>query len=290
MKKLLILSGLPASGKSSHAKELLNKEPNKWKRVNKDDLRLMLDDEKWGHDNEKFVLKMRDIMTVSALKNGYNVIIDDTNLHPKHKQRMEQLIREYKDIVGEVEIEEKFLDVPVNECIKRDLARPNSVGQAVILDMYNKYLAPKNKYIPPKDSVPLAIIVDMDNTLSMIGERSPFDWDKVDIDTVNESVKLIVNKMAITHKVIILSGRDGVCRKKTEHWLEKNEIKYDYIFMRSEKDNRPDEIIKKELFDKYIRDKYNVMAVFDDRLKVCRMWYHELGLPLFRVGNPDADF
>lgn len=27
----------------------------------------------------------------------------------------------------------------------------------------------------------------------------------------------------------------------------------------------------------------------DDRLRVCRMW-HSLGLPVFRVGDPDADF
>jgi len=43
------------------------------------------------------------------------------------------------------------------------------------------------------------------------------------------------------------------------------------------------------LYEKCIKGKFNVNAVFDDRLQVCRMW-HELGLPLFRVGDPDADF
>lgn len=41
MPKLLVLKGLPASGKSTYAKELVNKG---WKRVNKDDLRAMIDD------------------------------------------------------------------------------------------------------------------------------------------------------------------------------------------------------------------------------------------------------
>lgn len=32
-----------------------------------------------------------------------------------------------------------------------------------------------------------------------------------------------------------------------------------------------------------------VDGVFDDRARVCRMWYAK-GIPLFRVGDPDAEF
>lgn len=60
--------------------------------------------------------------------------------------------------------------------------------------------------------------------------------------------------------------------------------------MRPKNDNRKDSVVKKEMFDKYIRDKYYIEAVFDDRLQVCQMWHNEIGLPLFRVGDPDADF
>ncbi len=59
--------------------------------------------------------------------------------------------------------------------------------------------------------------------------------------------------------------------------------------MRESGDFRPDDIIKREIFDRKIRGVYNVKFVIDDRLKVCRMW-HQLGLNLFRVGDPDADF
>ena len=53
MSKLLILKGLPASGKSTYAKELVSKG---WKRVNKDDLRSMIDGGKWSKKNEEMRL------------------------------------------------------------------------------------------------------------------------------------------------------------------------------------------------------------------------------------------
>ncbi|MFN5657022.1 MAG: AAA family ATPase, partial [Pseudanabaena sp.] len=48
--------GLPASGKSTWAKEKVNKSPNIIKRVNKDELRAMLDNSYFSKGNEKFVL------------------------------------------------------------------------------------------------------------------------------------------------------------------------------------------------------------------------------------------
>jgi hypothetical protein len=53
--------------------------------------------------------------------------------------------------------------------------------------------------------------------------------------------------------------------------------------MRAEKDNRKDSIIKRELFDKHIRDKYHVDFVLDDRDQVVRMWRRELGLTCLQV-------
>ena len=44
------------------------------------------------------------------------------------------------------------------------------------------------------------------------------------------------------------------------------------------------EIIKKGMFDKHIKNKYNVFVIVDDRPRVVRMW-HSLGLPVFNVGD-----
>ncbi len=96
-KKIILCKGLPASGKSTWARELIDKEPDKWKRINKDDLRLMLDNNKWSKKNEQCVLKVRDLLVKQFMEDGYNIIIDDTNLHDKHEKRMREIITEWND-------------------------------------------------------------------------------------------------------------------------------------------------------------------------------------------------
>lgn len=40
--------------------------------------------------------------------------------------------------------------------------------------------------------------------------------------------------------------------------------------------------MKKEIYEKYIKGKYNVMGVFDDRDRVVEMW-RSIGLTCFQV-------
>jgi len=62
MKKVILTKGLPASGKTTWAKKVLKDNPGAYKRINKDELRLMLDGGKWSHDNEKFILGRRVLL------------------------------------------------------------------------------------------------------------------------------------------------------------------------------------------------------------------------------------
>ena len=66
-------------------------------------------------------------------------------------------------------------------------------------------------------------------------------------------------------------------------------FEFEHLFMRKTGDFRQDAVIKKEIYDQFIKDKYYIEFVLDDRLQVCRMWY-DLGLTLLTVGDPDADF
>lgn len=84
------------------------------------------------------------------------------------------------------------------------------------------------------------------------------------------------------HTIFAVSGRDSVCRTDTLAWLEKFGLEHDGLFMRAEKDNRKDDIIKKELYEQNIKDKYNVLGVFDDRNRVVDMWRAQ-GLTCFQV-------
>ena len=60
MAKVLVLIGLPASGKSTWAHDFIERNPN-WIRINKDDLRSMLHNGVWSKGNENKVLNIRDV-------------------------------------------------------------------------------------------------------------------------------------------------------------------------------------------------------------------------------------
>jgi predicted kinase len=289
MPKLTIYQGLPASGKSTLARELVTKTGST-KRVNKDDIRATLDNSKWSKSNEKFVLKTRDFLIDTALADGFNVVSDDTNFHPSHIETMKGIAKKYNATV-----EVKLINTSLEECIKRDKARPNSVGEKVINDMYNQYLKPpKVIYNEADTNLPHVFLCDIDGTVAITGDRTIFDWAKVGVDLPNIPVVTIVkNMLKAGQKIIFMSGRDSVCRDQTIEWIIKNldiEQSKIQLFMRPESDVRRDTVIKKELFEAQIRGKYIVDFVLDDRPSVCRMWRDELGLYVIQVGDPYIEF
>lgn len=278
MIKVILTRGLPGSGKSTWAKEILSKHPGSYKRINKDDLRAMLDNSKHSSSNEKFILNVRDAMILMAIENGKHVIIDDTNLCPSHEERIRNLIKDK----AVLKIQD-FTDVPLETCIERDLKRTSSVGEKVIRGMYKQYLMITEKYIENTE-LPKAIIVDIDGTLAKMNGRSPFNWSKVKTDTCNDVIKNIVN--SYKDNVIIFSGRDGICEGDTIDWLNLNNIKFNELHMRDEGNNEKDSIVKRNMFEKYIRGKYFIEYVLDDRNQVVEMW-RSMGLTCLQVADGD---
>ncbi len=281
MKKVLILQGLPASGKSSFAKEIMLKEPGKWVRTNKDLLREMCHASYWTKNNEKFILRIRDHVIVEALAAGKHVIIDDTNFG-KNIDRIKELVKG-KAIV---KVDRRFLKVSVEECIQRDLKRPNSVGKDVILKMYRQHLKEAEVVIPHNPELPDAIIVDVDGTLAIMGDRSPYDVSRCDLDLPNKPVLETVLKWQSSTNIIILSGRTDDGQEKTEKWLHQYGVKYEHIYMRRTGDMRKDSTVKKEIYYSFIRDRYNISFILDDRQQVVDMW-RSLGLTVFQVAEGD---
>lgn len=278
--KLLMLKGLPASGKSTYANKLAE---SGYVRVNKDDIRVMLHAGKWSGDNEKQVLRVRDFIIKDSLKEGKSVVVDDTNFEDKHRLRLRDIAGEFDDCTFET----KFFEITPEEAIKRDLKRPNSVGSDVIMKMWKKYLAPKpNVYVPPKGK-PNAIIVDIDGTLAHIREhdpRSPYDWHRVEEDEFDQVIGDLVDDYSET--VILVSGRDEVCRPQTEAWLAEHDVLYDELFMRPKGDMRKDVLVKLEIWTDKIKDNYQIDFVLDDRNQVVEMW-RRLGLKVLQVAEGD---
>ena len=82
----------------------------------------------------------------------------------------------------------------------------------------------------------------------------------------------VLKRFSCDHKIIIVSGRIDDLRHETELWLKKFEVPFDYLFMRKRKDMRPDNVIKLEIYEEHIRDKFQIIFVLDDRQKVVDMW------------------
>jgi hypothetical protein len=118
-----------------------------------------------------------------------------------------------------------------------------------------------------------AVIVDIDGTLAKMNGRSPFAWDQVGSDIVNEPVKVLVNALVLVgFEIILFSGRDAVCKDLTKKWLMDTFIHYQHLFMRPEGNNEKDAIIKRRMYDENIVGKYDIQFTIDDRDQVVEMW------------------
>ena len=283
MKKIIFLSGLPGSGKSTWAKEYQRTFGNT-ARVNKDELRAMLNDSVWSKSNEKTVLSVQKEIVADLLFRGYDVILDNTHLDKKH----EEFYRDFCAKTG-YEFETRFIDTPVEECIERDLKRENPVGKKVIMGMYNRYLRKGPKLLPRNSELEDCIICDIDGTIAKCGDRNIYDGSKVHLDTVIEPTAMIVRQYLGTTNVIFMSGRDVEHMGVTEKWLCDNGLVGGNLIMRKNGDKRSDDIVKKELYEEHIKGKYNVLFVIDDRKKVKRMWVSE-GLFVFDVNQLDEEY
>ena len=298
--KAIITVGISASGKTTWAHEeanrrvcpVLSRDSERWK-IMRDVKGVEPSWANWKWKWEDQVTANIEKRLADCVEFKLDIIIADTNLN---KAKREALQAKLEALGYEVEI--KVFHISFEEALKRDTARKDGVGFWVLNEQWETYHAEfgEPKYENPTD-LPTCVIVDIDGTAALMnGKRGPFELDKVHLDDVNEVCRAMVNGLFdLGHKIIFLSGREGsdVCRDLTHRWLLDNYGVYHMcdqtLYMRPAKDQRPDSIIKRELFDEHIRGKYHVMAVLDDRPRVARMW-RNLGLNVVQFGNPYVDF
>ena len=283
--KIIFLKGLPASGKTSWAIEKCREDIDLI-RLNKDDLRKEFGNPSWSREFEDKVVAAQRSRGISLLNLKHSLIIDDCNFSENHKKFWHEL-----SIKLGIEFEEKYFNVDVEECIKRDKTRENSIGEAEIRRMYNTYVRPNSlhsdiRYMLEQDpTLPSCIICDLDGTLAIHNGRNPYDDSKIFTDKLNKNVKRILDTYDfIGYTIIYLSGRNESARMNTENWLRNNYCTYEKskLLMRPDQDFRPDEIVKREIYERKIKDKFFVEFVLDDRDKVVRMW-REIGLLCLQV-------
>lgn len=290
-RRVEFFQGLPASGKTTLAKEMMKAyEGNGYTtfRANKDDIRDALR-RKNSPFKEKDVVERETDMVREAMGLGINyILIDNTHFNPVHEGRYRMMAAEHGYDFNVVDL----THVPVEVCIGRDRARENPVGAEVIHKMWRENLCPTSDAIvekyEPKPGTPSAIICDLDGTLAEITNRSHYDGHKCYDDTVREAVALtLAGVSAHVQHFLFVSGRPEMARQETMRWLRDKTpwavsgwgIR---LYMRQDGDFRKDAVVKREIFDKHIRNQFNVKLVLDDRNSVVDMW-RSLGLECFQV-------
>jgi predicted kinase len=303
---LLITVGLPGSGKTTYAQCVQEMYPDTVL-VSRDDFRQAL----FGKsgvltpENENLITKLSHQLVNTALASGRDVVVHDTNLRATYRTAWKKVADgalakfEMIDLTG----------VHLDDCIERDRLRERTVGEDVIRSLHKKFIVPlKDRPVEPPQTSSVtpgrvkvgpsradlldAYIVDVDGTVALIppGGRSPFDMTRVSEDLPNPAVVWTINalKQDIAHDpaIIFVSGRDESGRADTETWLKEYFGSYYALYMRPHGDNRPDDVVKYELFDRHIRGSFNVTGVFDDRNRVVKMW-REIGLTVFQVAEGD---
>ena len=289
MQKIVMLKGLPASGKSNWSKEKVKQ--GGYLRISMDDLRASAFGG-WSIKKEKACLRMRDDLVRFAIKEGKSAIIDATNLNPKHEYRLRALAEE---LGVQFVINNEFLKVSPEECIERDLHRGDAaVGSKVIWEMYDKWIRPSPMKILEKEKDKRrCVIVDLDGTLAIkVSDRSYYDMDRVGEDAPDPLMAFIVDCISNAGEfyadVVLVTGRSEEGREATEKWLEDNCIDYAALYMRKTGDRRKDVEVKEEILKNEILPKYAVVGAIDNSLR-CATMYYDLGITTLKAGNPQAE-
>lgn len=300
MKQMMIGTvGIPGCGKSSWAIEFQKRNPDYITIVERDILRAKFytdSGNRWDYKmtkaKENDITIMQEDLIRAALADGETVIVSDTNLNENTRNRLFDIAQEFG-----IEIHWQVFDIPLFQAMKQNVKRAEVVPEAVLIRMHMALRKFQGKYVqqrPDRKERMMAscVIFDIDGTLAdMKGIRGPFDWDKVGLD---KPIQHIVDYQKFLygtkeHNVFIFSGRDGSCRDLTEAWLEEYGIHHDGLFMREAGNTENDSIIKEQLFDKHIKDRYSVNHIVDDRAQVCKNW-ESMGFRVMNVGGFLADF
>lgn len=142
------------------------------------------------------------------------------------------------------------------------------------------------------------VIFDLDGTLAnietrrkMANARSKMDWDTFNdptfiwLDLPNTPVIAMFHALQQNGYVVgIFSGRLETSRTQTMSWLDKHDIHPSFFRMREENDYTPDDQLKERWLSELTNDYSEILAVYDDRDKVVRMWRSH-GITCFQVAT-----
>lgn len=301
MTQLTIFRGLPGSGKSSEARNLVADTPNTVI-VERDILRLenprLEGEEVFYYENK--ITKLQHTKIKGLLGLGVNVISSDTNLRDKYVKPLLKLAHE----AGAEVVWRDFRGLPLETALLYNAGRVDKepVPEEYIRAAHAKYIKGRDLTAQPEYVAPAATkwkqyiqpvgaygawLVDIDGTLaSKHPDRDIYDGSLAHMDNVHEDVAELVRVLSSNgHTIIIMTGRGAEHREVTVAWLNANNIPWDAIHTRPAGDSRRDDVVKHELFWEHVApENYRIAGVLDDRNQVVEMW-RGMGLTCFQVAE-----
>lgn len=286
--KAILTIGVSGSGKTHWATQ------QNMRVISRDDIRreilgLGYKENLWAHwkftkKAERNVTNIQHQQIQEAAASNQDIIIADTNINPKTREKLTAMLQE----LG-YDVEEKVFKTSIWNCLANNFDRVDEVSENVIWGQWHSMNVQGflDEDIIPVDQI---VVCDIDGTIAAMGERSPYDYSKVHLDTVRHEVALAALGLceSLGAEIVFVSGRELICRRETYDWISANVTSEFTLFMRPIKDNRPDTEIKREIYDTFLKDK-EIVAVFDDRPCVVDMW-NDLGLPVFAVADQRKRF
>lgn len=133
--RLILLCGIPGSGKSTYAKEYIVQNSNTV-HLSSDSIRAELygDESIQGDPAEVFSLMQK--RAVEALNNGNDVLYDATNITRKDRASIISICPKFANI------EAHIIWAPIEVCIERDSKRERTVGKEVVDRILKRFQAP----------------------------------------------------------------------------------------------------------------------------------------------------
>lgn len=140
-----------------------------------------------------------------------------------------------------------------------------------------------------------AVIVDINGTLSDCSNRSHFldkdprDWDgffqNMMMDTPVDFVHRFCNaqkEWPFHCEVILTTGAPEMYRELMVQWLKQNEVNYDHLYMRGNREYIKGYVWKRKLYQEVLQHRFDIVCVLEDK-EECSQMYRELGLHCWLV-------
>lgn len=303
-KKIILCRGIQGAGKTTHARQWVEEDPEHRIRINNDDIRNMLG-KYWVTSREDLVSNIKRNIATDAIERGYDIIVDNMNLNPKEVKFWQDIVDSHNNylkdpkiiqpawVQWEYELEFKDFFIPLEECIRRDANRPNPIGEKVIRDTWRKYkhfiqTTEVERYVNNLKawdlSKPICVVVDMDSTLCFNTTKRPWFGEGaaegMKNDIPNGGVCSIVYQLQKSYPIILATGRDTSQEEVTKQWLSDKGIDISEFYFRTEGDYRKGVELKREQIEK-IMEKYNILVIFEDCEPVVQM-YRDMGLTVLQ--------